>query len=64
MMGVRFLVVFQCETAPWEVFMYEEEADARAKYDDLTTSWTGVFLCRVLRDGSRPSDEQPEAKGT
>lgn len=62
MMGLDWLVVFKRDAETPELLWFESGAAARKLYDERTISWTGVVLCRVLRDGSRPRDEQPEEK--
>ena len=60
MMDPDWIVIFIRDDSPPRVLPYEREEDAQRMYDRLATQWTGVYLCRVVRDAGRALDEQPE----
>lgn len=59
----RFLVVFQIEGNEPEIHEFWTEQAARERYENLSTNWSEVYLCRVLagpRDGAPPPADKPE----
>ena len=43
-----WLVVYRIDDGPTVVVPFEEEADARALYDELRVGWSEVWLCQVV----------------
>lgn len=52
--SAQWMVLRKRETLPVEVWMFDDEAVAKAAYDFLATQWSETFLCRVLNGPKLP----------